>query len=142
DKSNMGALLFDGFQRCLFPVQKFDSDTERILAVVLDRDAEKWFRPATRQFQIEYRDGHQYRSYQPDFVAELNDRVVMIEIKARNQMDDPIVLAKRTAAVEWCMHASNHAATYGGKPWQYALIPHDAIHENWDISKLLAHWTV
>ncbi len=141
DKSNMGALLFDGFQRCLFPVQKFQSDAERTLAVILDRDAQKWFKPALGQFQIHYRDGHHFRDYQPDFVAELDDRIVMLEPKAHNQMDDPLVLAKRAAAVEWCNHASDHAATSGGKPWQYALIPHDAIHENWDITKLLAHWT-
>ncbi|RPH38574.1 MAG: type III restriction endonuclease subunit R, partial [Burkholderiales bacterium] len=46
DKTNMAKYLFNGFSRCLYPVQKFDSDTERLLAVILDRDAEKWFRPA------------------------------------------------------------------------------------------------
>ena len=28
------------------------------------------------------------------------------------------------------MVAVEHARSYGGKPWQYALIPHDAIAEN------------
>src|SRR5690606_9671951 len=35
DKSNMSKFLFGGFQRCLFPIQKFDSEAERILAVIL-----------------------------------------------------------------------------------------------------------
>ena len=56
-------------------------------------------------------------------------------------MDERTVQAKRAAAVEWCKHASSHAAADGSKPWQYALIPHDEIRENWDIGRLLAHWT-
>jgi type III restriction enzyme len=44
--------LFDGFQRCLYPVQKFDSNSERKLAVILEREASKWFKPAKGQFQI------------------------------------------------------------------------------------------
>jgi type III restriction enzyme len=55
DKSNMAKYLFSGFERCLYPVQKFQSEPERILAVILDREAEKWFRPAKGQFQIFYK---------------------------------------------------------------------------------------
>ncbi len=33
--------------------------------------------------------------------------------------------------------ASEHARTYGGKPWRYALIPHDAIAENMTLAFLL-----
>ncbi|MDP9469639.1 MAG: DEAD/DEAH box helicase family protein, partial [Chloroflexota bacterium] len=141
NKSNMAKYLFGGFRRCLQPVQKFQSDTERVLAVILDRDACKWFKPAAGQFQISYRLGADHHDYQPDFVAELDDRIVMLEPKARNQMEDPEVRAKRDAAVAWCQRASDHAATYGGKPWSYALIPHDAIAENWSLNDLLARWT-
>lgn len=42
-------------------------------------------------------------------------------------MTDEIVMAKAKAAVEWCRHASDHAKTYGGKPWTYLLISNDAI---------------
>lgn len=34
--------------RYLASVQKFQSDLERKLAAVLDRDARRWFRPAKR----------------------------------------------------------------------------------------------
>ena len=54
----------------------------------------------------------------------------MLEPKARNQMEDPIVLAKKDAAVQWCANASEHARSNGGKPWRYLLIPHDEIAEN------------
>ena len=40
---------------CLQDYLKFDSNTERILSVILDRDSEKWFRPAKGQFSITYR---------------------------------------------------------------------------------------
>src|SRR5690606_22802994 len=47
-------MLFGGFSRCLYPLQKFDSDTERRFAVILERNASKWFKPAKGQFQIFY----------------------------------------------------------------------------------------
>lgn len=68
DKSNMAKYVFGGFKRCLYPVQKFDSEAERVLAVILDRDTEKWFKPAKGQFQIFYKRGVEHLEYQPDFV--------------------------------------------------------------------------
>lgn len=142
DKSNMAKYLFGGFKRCLYPVQKFDSDTERKLAVILERDATKWFKPAKGQFQMFYRQGADHLEYQPDFVAETADTIYMLEPKASNQMTDPIVLAKKEAAIKWCVNASNHAATCGGKPWRYVLIPHDAIAENMTLGALANQFVV
>ncbi len=130
DKSNMSKYLFGGFRKCLYPVQKFQSDAERKLAVILEREADKWFKPAKGQFQIYYKQGADHPEYQPDFVAETADCIYMLEPKAKNEMGDAVVLAKRDVAVTWCRQASDHAATCGGKSWQYALIPHDAIAEN------------
>lgn len=130
DKSNMAKYLFGGFKRCLYPMQKFQSDAERKLSVILEREALKWFKPAKGQFQLFYKSGVEQLEYQPDFVAETSDLVYMLEPKARNQMEDTDVLAKKAAAVQWCRNASNHAASYQGKPWHYALIPHDVISEN------------
>jgi len=136
DKSNMAKYLFGGFARCLFPVQKFDSEAERRLAVILERDALKWFKPARGQFQIYYRQGTTPLEYQPDFVAETNDTIYMLEPKASNQMTDPVVLAKKDAAMKWCAHATEYAASHGGKPWRYVLIPHDEIAGNMTIGGL------
>lgn len=99
DKSNMAKYLFGGFSRCLFPIQKFDSEAERKLAVILERDALKWFKPARGQFQIYYRQGTTPLEYQPDFVAETHDTIYMLEPKASNQMNNPVVLTKKEAAV-------------------------------------------
>jgi type III restriction enzyme len=63
--------------------------------------------------------------------------VIMAETKARNDLALPEVQAKATAAVQWCKHASDHAATVGGKPWRYLLIPHDEINESRRLSDFL-----
>ena len=39
-------------------------------------------------------------------------------------------LPKKKWRSKWCANASDHASTYGGKPWRYLLIPHDVIAEN------------
>jgi len=136
DKSNMAKYLFGGFQRCLYPVQKFQSDAERKMAVILERESLRWFRPAKGQFQIFYKWGTDQPEYQPDFVAETADSIYMMEPKAANQMTNGEVLAKRDVAVKWCRQASDYAAGYGGKPWTYLLIPHDEIAGNMTLAGL------
>jgi type III restriction enzyme len=140
DKSNMAKYLFGVFETCLFPVQKFHSDTERKLAVILEREKAKWFKPAKGQFQIYYRLGSDHLEYQPDFVAESDDCIYMFEPKAAGDMEDTDVRAKQEAAVTWCGRASAHAKTYGGKPWKYALIPHSAIADNMSLAGLAGRY--
>ncbi len=133
DKSNMSKYLFGGFKKCLYPVQKFDAEGERILSVILEREAEKWFKPAKGQFQIFYKSGSDHPEYQPDFIAETEDAIYMLEPKASNMLNDPIVLAKKEAAEKWCKHASSHTTKHGGKPWTYCLIPHNKISQNYTL---------
>lgn len=130
DKNRIKQLLFGGFQKCLYPLQKFDSNTERRFAIILERDAHKWFKPALGQFQIYYQQGTEQAEYQPDFVAETTDMIVMVETKSRAELNSPEVLEKADAAVQWCVHASDYAVKHGGKPWHYWLIPHDEVVEN------------
>jgi len=130
DLGSIKRLLFGGFKRCLYPVQKFDSDTERRFALLLERDALKWFKPAKGQFQIYYRKGSEQPEYVPDFVAELDDMILMAETKARSDMKSPEVRAKAEAAARWCHHANDHAANVGSKPWRYVLVPHDEVTED------------
>jgi type III restriction enzyme len=136
DKTKIGQLLFGGFARCLYRLQKFGSDTERRFAVILEREALRWFRPAKGRFQIFYRIGSSHQQYVPDFVAETPTELLMVETKARNELNTVEVEAKRKAAEEWCEHASTHAATYGGKPWRYALVPHDTVADNMTLTQL------
>lgn len=138
DKSKMGKVVFGGFARCLYAVQKFDSDTERKFAVILETDAtvQKWFKPARGQFQIFYKDNSEHREYQPDFVVETLDCICMCETKARSDMESAEVQAKKEAALKWCGHAADHVKSYNGKPWKYVLVPHDIIAENMTLAGL------
>ena len=45
--------------------------------------------------------------------------------------------AKAAAAVRWCAHAAAHAASAGGKPWKYILVPHDEVRESEKLSAYL-----
>ena len=130
DKSKIGRIMFSGYQRCLYPAVKFDSDTERRFSVILERDTEKWFKPAKGQFQIVYQDGRQHSEYVPDFVAETRHAIYMAETKARNELDDATVQAKKKAAEQWCRHATDYNSSIGKKPWKYLLIAHDQVQEN------------
>ncbi len=128
--SKIRQMLFGGFAKCLYPLQKFDSDTERRFAVILERDAIKWFKPAKGQFQIYYKLGTEQPEYIPDFVVETDQFILMAETKARDEMASVEVKAKADAAVQWCKHASDYAKSVGGKPWKYLLVPHDGVTES------------
>ena len=140
DKTRISQMLFGEFKHCLYPIQKFHSDTERKLAVILDREALKWLRPAIGQFQIFYKSGVVQSDYVPDFVAETDTCIYMMEPKARNEMESAEVQAKKDAAVKWCANATKHSTDNGGKPWKYLLIPHDAIMENMSIAGLVSQF--
>ena len=145
DKRTIGQYLYGGFMRCAYPYQKFHSDTERILATVLERQAKRWFRPASGQFNIYYRSGASQPEYIPDFVAQLPDMVLLIETKkaqevAAAQESETDVKAKAEQATLWCKHASDYAKTVGGKPWKYLLVPHDAVAANVTLENLVARY--
>lgn len=118
--------VFGGFKRCCYPLQKFDADPERRLAVIVDSDAnvDKWLKPGRNQFRIDYRSGE---AYEPDFVVETTSKMLILEVKARNELDDPIVKAKAAAATKWCKTATAYASGQTGKSWTYVLIPDDQI---------------
>jgi type III restriction enzyme len=128
--SRIKQMLFGGFGRCLYPVQKFDSDTERRFAVILERDADKWFKPAKGQFQIFYKLGTEHPEYVPDFVAETPQHLLLCETKAGNEVGADDVRAKAEAGSLWCRHAAEHAVKIGAKPWKYLLIPHEQVTED------------
>jgi type III restriction enzyme len=137
EMSRIKQMLFGGFERCLYPLQKFDSDTERRFCVILERDALKWFKPAKGQFQIYYKLGTEQPEYVPDFVAETDSTIYMVETKARTDVNTQEVQAKADSAARWCKHASDHAVEVGTKPWKYLLLPHDEITESKRLSDYL-----
>lgn len=137
DVSRIKQMLFGSFSKCLYPLQKFDSDTERRFAVILERDAQKWFKPAQGQFQIYWKSGLDSKEYIPDFVVETKDSIWLVETKAGKDLKDPEVLAKADAAFEWCKHATDYALQHNGKHWCYVLIPHDEVVESKKLADFL-----
>ncbi|MHB9292171.1 putative type III restriction enzyme [Hollandina sp. SP2] len=130
DKSKISRMLFTGFSKCLYPLVKFDSDTERRFSVILEQESLKWFKPAQGQFQIVYPGENGISEYVPDFVAETSDTIYMIETKAENQIHAPEVQSKKKAAEVWCAYASKHNAQNNAKPWKYLLISHESVKDN------------
>lgn len=129
DVGRIKTMLFGGFTKCLYPLQKFDSDMERRFAIILERDASKWFEPAKGQFQLYYKLGTEQPEYVPDFVVETESIILMAETKKRDDLNTDEVKAKAAAAMQWCRHASEHAKSIGTRPWKYLLVPHDEISE-------------
>jgi type III restriction enzyme len=131
--------VFGGFKRCLYPHQSFQSDDERRFAVLIESEHEpdvlRWVKPGSKQFQIEFR---RTERYEPDFVVETKTEKLIVEIKAKKDLEDETVKAKAKAARTWVGHANAHARSYGGKPWRYILIPHDALLANFDLKGLVA----
>ena len=120
DLQAIRSMVFGGFKRCCYSRQRFDSDTERRFALILDRDSLRWLKPSPRDLHIYY--SHEEK-YHPDFVVETAKAKYICETKAANEMADETVQRKAKAALAWCEHAS---AT-DDKPWSYVLIPHAAV---------------
>ncbi|HEP6426259.1 TPA: DEAD/DEAH box helicase family protein [Burkholderia cenocepacia] len=131
--------VFGGFSKCCYTLQKFDTDPERRLAVVIEADpsTEKWIKPGRNQFRIDYRSGE---AYEPDFVVETKTNMLICEVKAQNELDDATVKAKAAAATKWCKTATEHAPGGGTKPWVYLLIPDDQIRANSTLDGLVAKY--
>jgi type III restriction enzyme len=130
-------MLFGGFSKCLYPAQKFDSDTERRFAIILEDETSvlKWLKPPKDVLRIYY---YQEEAYQPDFVVETTTARYLCEPKRASEMTDEVVLLKAKAATLWCQHAS----TVSDKPWHYVLIPHDAISQSSTLNNLIQRFTL
>lgn len=139
DKSSIRSMVFGGFIKCLYPEQKFDSDSERRFAVICENDptVEKWFKPAPGQLKIYY--GHN-RTYYPDFIVETQTHKYICEIKSESETADETVQDKARAVTEWCSYASEHEGEHGGKSWSYLLIPHTDVQENMTIEGLKSRY--
>jgi type III restriction enzyme len=120
--------LFSGFKRCLSLSQRFQSDTERRFAVLLEDQSDpsivKWLKPGKGVFQIHYKGD---TPYEPDFVVETKTAKLICEIKRVKDINTREVQDKANAAVKWCECATAHEKQNGGKPWAYLLIPDDAV---------------
>lgn len=144
DKLMIRGMLFGGFSKCLYPAQRFHSDTERRFSVLLENDADvmKWFKPDKEAIRIYYKGEGGDVPYEPDFIVETKAAKLICETKAAKDVKTAVVQEKAKAAVNWCEHATAHERQVGGKSWAYLLIPHDAVTEAKTIQGLAAAHTI
>ena len=126
-------LVYSSFQKACHPMYRFDSSDEVRLAHLLDSDdfVEDWLRPAPNQFDgLYWRDhaGDSSHRYEPDFVVELKDEIVMIEVKPQGEIDTPSVQAKKQTADKYCEIINKKIGQHGiVKFWRYIILPTDRI---------------
>jgi len=119
ERQRIRGMRFGGFEKCLYPEQKFDSDPERRFACVLESEPAVilWFRPGPQDIRIHLDHGDE--RYEPDFVVETEKEKLLCEVKRESDLEDPAVQAKARAAALFCARASG----FDEKPWSYLLIP-------------------
>jgi len=129
--------VFSGFRKACHDKYKFDSNTEKDFAVILEQDRAvlKWLRPASNQFHIYWK--HNSRQYNPDFVVETKDAIYLIETKKEMDIESTDVQEKAQAALEYCKYATDYTISDRGKPWKYVLIPHNAVMVNMSFETLV-----
>lgn len=140
--SDIPKKIFTGFKKSYHLLYKFDSKTEKDFSIILEQDNDvlKWLRPAHNQFRIYW--AHNSKQYQPDFVVESIDAIYIIETKKQDAINDDEVKDKTRAALEYCKYASEYTSSYGGKPWKYVLIPHNAVQTNMSFKYLVEQFEV
>ena len=125
--------VYSSFMKACHKRYKFDSSDEARLAYLLDRDGsvEDWLRPAPNQFEwLFWRDtiGNTNHRYEPDFVVELDDEIIMIEVKPDGELMNTDVQAKKKSADAYCKIVNENIWSYGiVKPWRYIIIPTSRI---------------
>ena len=136
EKSKIRNMIFKGFKKCLFSLQKFDSDPEREFSVMLEREdsVKKWFKPTLSNLRLYYGPNE----YTPDFVVETETEKLLCEVKAVGKVDDAIVQAKKEAALKWCHYANE--STEGAKKWRYLLVPDVAINGSLTLSGAISDY--
>ena len=135
--------VYTGFNKACHSMYRFDSSDEVRFAYLLDHDStvEDWLHPAPNQFEgLHWRDeaGDSQHRYEPDFVVEFKDEIVMVEVKQSTEITSPEVQAKKRTAEQYCELVTKNIGSYGiVKPWRYIIIPTDKITISSTIAGLL-----
>lgn len=142
-KSAIKDFVFNGFNKSLYSILKFDSDPERVFAIVLENSetVKKWLKLSKGQIRnIFYTSDSS--SYIPDFLVETDKRLFLCEIKRKCDMESKEVIQKARAATQWCDSATKQAKQNSEKPWSYLLIPHDEVAINMSFDGLAIKYGV
>ena len=125
--------IYTGFSKACHSMYKFDSSDEARMAYLLDRETtvQDWLRPAPNQFEgLYWRDevGNSQHRYEPDFVVEFENEIVMVEVKPSVEIQNFDVQEKKKTAEKYCELVSKNVGRYGiSKPWRYVIVPIEKI---------------
>ena len=136
------SVCFTDIKKGVFSKAKFDSaEGELSFARIIERDDDviNWLRPAPREFNITYNHG---RNYEPDFVVEAEDTIYLVEVKAKKDIDNPDVVAKKKRGIQYCETVTHWSDANGYKPWKYLFIPADEIYQNTTFGMLTKRYVV
>lgn len=124
NKSEIKKYVFTGYKKSYYNINAFDSDTERLVSVILedDKDVIRWIKPPLNQLGLFWQAGQQYN---PDFLVETPTTKYMIEVKAKNEVNNPDVVGKAKEGIKWCKYAS--IVDFDKKLWEYKLITDEVI---------------
>lgn len=122
--TSIKSLVYSGANKAVVSPFKFDSNPERIFALVCEHSPEviQWLRPNQKQFNITY---DRNKLYIPDFVVETATDYYLVEVKGLNMLDNPQVKAKQERAIQYCKLASEYNVAHKHKPFTYLFIPED-----------------
>lgn len=122
--TSIKSLVYSGANKAVVSPFKFDSNPERLFALVCEHSPEviQWLRPNQKQFNITY---DRNKLYVPDFVVETATDYYLVEVKGLNMLDNPQVKAKQERAMQYCKLASEYNIAHKHKPFTYLFIPED-----------------
>jgi len=125
--------IYQNFKKACHEKYRFDSSEEARFAYLLENDnaVKCWMRPAHKQFEgLFYKKEPEniFSNYEPDFVVELANEIILVEVKPENEMHDLNVLAKKQTAEKFCELISQNIGKFEiAKPWRYVIVPTNRI---------------
>ena len=137
EKIKIKSYIFNGFKKACHNMYKFDSNTEKDFAYILEHSncVLKWLRPDSKQFNIYW---NRVNKYEPDFIVETKNKIFMIEIKAENQVDNYEVQEKKKAGMNYCSVINKYRKNHSNiKEWKYLLIEDLNVKTNYDFDRYI-----
>jgi type III restriction enzyme len=134
--TSIKSLVYTGAKKSVVSPNKFDSNPERVFALLCENSPEviQWLRPNQKQFNITY---DRNRLYVPDFVVETLTDYYLVEVKGLNMLENPQVKAKQERAIQYCRLASEYNLAHNHKPFIYLFIPEDQFDTTTSFSSLI-----
>lgn len=135
--------LYSFFNKACHGEYRFDSSDEARFAYLLEKESsvEDWMKPAPSQFDgLFWRDeqGDSSHRYEPDFVIEFSNEIVIVEVKSEKEINSFDVQEKKKTAEKYCELVTKNKGKFGiVKPWRYVLLSTEKISISSTIGNLL-----